>query len=75
LFTSFLINEIICYGNNIDIPWYNKCIWIIIDFKYKGVKNIIDLKIKTKEFIDVIKQKLDLYKNRTNINVDVNKNK
>ena len=55
LFTSFLINEIICYGNNI--------------------KNIIDLKIKTKEFIDVIKQKLDLYKNRTNINVAVNKNK
>ena len=44
LFTSFLINEILCYGNNI--------------------KNIIDLKIKTKEFIDVIKQKLDLYKNR-----------
>ena len=55
LFTSFLINEIINYGNNI--------------------KNIIDLKIKTKEFIDVIKQKLDLYKNRTNINVVVNKNK
>ena len=53
LFTSFLINEVINYGNNI--------------------KNIIDLKIKTKEFIKVIKQKLDLYKNRINQNVNKNK--
>ena len=44
LFTSFLIGEIINYGNNI--------------------KNIVDLKIKTKELIDVIQQKLDLYNNR-----------
>ena len=50
LFTSFLINEIIIYGNNI--------------------KNLVDLKIKTKELIDVIQQKLDLYNNRmTNINI------
>ena len=49
LFTSFLINEIISYGNNI--------------------KNIVDLKIKTKELIDVIKQKMNLYYNKiTNIN-------
>ena len=49
LFTSFLINEIISYGNNI--------------------KNIVDLKIKTKELIDVIKQKMNLYYNKiANIN-------
>ena len=53
LFTSFLINEVINYGNNI--------------------KNIIYLKIKTKEFIKVIKQKLDLYKNRINQNINKNK--
>ena len=52
LFTSFLINEIISYGNNI--------------------KNIIDLKIKTKEFIDVFKQKLNLYYNKISI---INKTK
>ena len=44
LFTSFLIGEIINYGNNI--------------------KNIVDLKIKTKELIDVIQQKLESYNTR-----------
>ena len=43
LFTSFLIKEIIKYGNEI--------------------KNTVELKLKTKEFIDVINKKLDLYKN------------
>ena len=34
-----------------------------------NIKNFVDLKIKTKEFIDVIKQKIDLYNSRTgNIN-------
>ncbi len=43
LFTSFLIKEIITYGNEI--------------------KNTVELKLKTKEFIDVINKKLELYKN------------
>ena len=43
LFTSFLIKEIITYGNEI--------------------KNTVELKLKTKEFIDVITKKLELYKN------------
>ena len=42
LFTSFLVKEIIKYGND--------------------VKNMVELKIKTKEFIDVINNKLKLYK-------------
>jgi len=42
LFTSFLVKEIIKYGND--------------------VKNMVELKIKTKEFIDVINNKLELYK-------------
>ena len=42
LFTSFLIREIIRYGNDI--------------------KNMIDLKVKTKEMINVIISKLELYK-------------
>ena len=42
LFTSFLIKEIIKYGNEI--------------------KNMVELKIKTKEFIDVINNKLELFK-------------
>ena len=42
LFTSFLIKEIIKYGND--------------------VKNMVELKIKTKEFIDVINNKLELFK-------------
>ena len=42
LFTSFLLKEIIKYGNDI--------------------KNMVELKIKTKEFIDVINNKLELYK-------------
>ena len=41
LFTSFLISEIVEYGNDI--------------------KNTIELKIKTKAFIDIIKNKLLLY--------------
>ena len=41
LFTSFLVREIVKYGNEI--------------------KNMIELKIKTKEFIDVINNKLKLY--------------
>ena len=43
LFTSFLISEIIEYGNDI--------------------KNAIELKIKTKGFIDIIENKLLLYEN------------
>ena len=42
LFTSFLVKEIIKYGND--------------------VKNMVELKIKTKEFIDAINNKLDLFK-------------
>jgi hypothetical protein len=42
LFTSFLVKEIIKYGND--------------------VKNMVELKIKTKEFIDVINKKLELFK-------------
>ena len=42
LFTSFLIKEIIKYGNEI--------------------KNMVELKVKTKEFIDVINNKLELFK-------------
>jgi len=42
LFTSFLVKEIIKYGND--------------------VKNMVELKIKTKEFIDVINNKLELFK-------------
>ena len=42
LFTSFLIKEVIKYGNEI--------------------KNMIQLKVKTKELIDVINNKLKLYK-------------
>mgnify|MGYP006873049829 CR=1 FL=1 len=42
MFTSFLVKEIIKYGNDI--------------------KNMVELKIKTKEFIDVINNKLELYK-------------
>lgn len=42
LFTSFLIREIVKYGNDI--------------------KNTLELKVKTKEFIDVINNKLELYK-------------
>ena len=42
LFTSFLVKEIIKYGND--------------------VKNMVELKLKTKEFIDVINKKLELYK-------------
>ena len=41
LFTSFLVNEIIHYGNDI--------------------KNAIELEIKTKEFLDVVNKKLELY--------------
>ena len=48
LFTSFLISEIIEYGNDI--------------------KNAIELKIKTKGFIDIIENKLLLYENKTNEN-------
>jgi hypothetical protein len=42
LFTSFLVKEIIKYGNDI--------------------KNMVELKIKTKEFIDAINNKLELFK-------------
>ena len=42
LFTSFLVKEIIKYGND--------------------VKNMVELKIKTKEFINVINKKLELFK-------------
>jgi hypothetical protein len=42
LFTSFLINEIIHYGND--------------------VKNAIELKVKTREYLDIVLKKLDLYK-------------
>ena len=42
LFTSFLVKEIIKYGND--------------------VKNMVELKIKTKEFIDAINNKLELFK-------------
>ena len=42
LFTSFLVKEIIKYGND--------------------VKNMVELKIKTKEFNDVINKKLELFK-------------
>lgn len=42
LFTSFLINEIIHYGND--------------------VKNAIELKTKTREYLDIVFKKLDLYK-------------
>ena len=48
LFTSFLINEIIKYGNDI--------------------KNSIELEIKTKEYIDVVSKKLELYKKKENKN-------
>ena len=41
LFTSFLVREIVKYGNE--------------------TKNMLELKIKTKEFIDVINNKLKLY--------------
>ena len=44
LFTSFLVKEIIKYGND--------------------VKNMVELKIKTKEFIDVINKKLELFKKK-----------
>lgn len=44
LFTSFLISEIVEYGN--------------------GLKNAIELKIKTKGFIDIIENKLLLYENK-----------
>ena len=44
LFTSFLISEIIKYGND--------------------VKNAIELKIRTKGFIDIIENKLLLYENK-----------
>ena len=43
LFTSFLIREVITYGNDI--------------------KNTVELKMKTKEMINVINKKLELYKN------------
>ena len=42
LFTSFLINEIIHYGND--------------------VKNAIELKVKTREYLDIVLKKLELYK-------------
>ena len=42
LFTSFLLREIVKYGNDI--------------------KNLVELKIKTKEFINVVNNKLELYK-------------
>ena len=42
LFTSFLINEIIHYGNDI--------------------KNAIELEIKTKEYLEVVSNKLELYR-------------
>ena len=42
LFTSFLINEIIHYGND--------------------VKNAIELKAKTREYLDIVLKKLELYK-------------
>ena len=42
LFTSFLINEIIYYGND--------------------VKNAIELKVKTREYLNIVLKKLDLYK-------------
>ena len=42
LFASFLIREIIKYGNDI--------------------KNALELKVKTKEFIDAINNKLELYR-------------
>ena len=42
LFTSFLINEIIHYGND--------------------VKNAIELKVKTREYLDIVLNKLELYK-------------
>ena len=46
LFTSFLIKEVIKYGNE--------------------TKNMMELKIKTKELIDVISNKLKLYKAENN---------